>query len=68
MALTALGMLELPEEDQPPEEIWHHGERLDKWFEGVKQRRKNPGMAPIEDLDDEPGMVRNELVDELLGR
>lgn len=67
-ALVALGYLELPEADQPPEEIWHHNERLQEWFKAVKQNRENPGMEPIEEVDDDdPTMMRNELLAELMG-
>ena len=45
-ALTVLGFLELPEDEVPPELIWHHEDRLDEWFEAVKERRKNPDSGP----------------------
>lgn len=44
-------MLEAPEDEVPPEEIWHHSERLKEWFEAVKQRRENPDMHPVETFD-----------------
>lgn len=59
--------MELPENEQPPEEIWHHNERLVEWFKAVKQNRENPGMEPIEVVDDDPSMMRNELLAEMMG-
>lgn len=53
-----------PKEDIPPEEIWHHEERLDEWFEALEERRRHPEMERIPE-DDEPG-ERNEYLDELL--
>lgn len=46
-----LGFLELPEDDVPPELIWHHDSQMAKWWEDVKFRRKNPGAEPLEDVD-----------------
>jgi hypothetical protein len=64
---VVLGYFELPDNDQPDEHIWGHPERLEEWFEAIKQRREQ-GMEPIRDDDDEvPGMTRNELTDELIG-
>lgn len=42
-ALSVIGYYELSEEDRPPQNIWHHGERLEEWFAAVKERWKNPG-------------------------
>ena len=58
-----LGLFELPEEEVPPEEIWHHGERLDEWFEAVKQARKDRMQGTgfdVPEADDPPGMASNE--------
>lgn len=63
-----LGFFELPEDDQPPEEIWHHTERLEEWFKAVKQRRDNPDMKPIDEPMEESEMTSNSLTDEILGR
>lgn len=60
------GWMEQPEEDIPPEEIWHHGKRLEEWFEAVKHRRENPDSAPHEVIEDAP-MTQNELTAEVLG-
>lgn len=50
-ALAVLGFLELPEEEVPPELIWHHDSRMEEWWEAVKENRKNPGSAaPMEDV------------------
>lgn len=43
--------MELPEDELPPEEMWHHNTRLKEWFEAVKERRKNPDQQPIENFD-----------------
>ena len=63
-----LGYLELPEDDLPPEEIWHHDERLEEWFLAVKERReqRSQGMEPIPEATD-VDMTRNELVKEITG-
>ena len=64
-ALSVLGFMELPDDEQPPASIWHHEERLEEWFAAVKQRREErfsgsgPTMQPID--DDTPGMMGNEL-------
>ena len=67
-AMAVLGMLELPEEDQPPMEIWHHQERLNEWFAAMKQRRedrmKGVEMEPIDDNDDDPTMTGNSLTEQ----
>lgn len=62
-ALSVLGMLELPEDDQPDPSIWHHDERLREWFEALKHRRKNPGteLEPID--EDDPAFTGNALAD-----
>lgn len=54
-------MLELPSDEVPPEHIWHHPDRLEEWFAGVKQRRKDAasGMEPVPEADE--GTVGNEL-------
>ena len=49
----------------PPEEIWHHGERLDEWFAAVKQARADRmqgggGAMDVPEADDPPGMASNE--------
>ena len=62
--LTVLGYFELPSDEVPPEDIWHHPQRLEEWFEAVKQRRKT-GMQPIG--DEESDMTGNALTRELLG-
>lgn len=59
-----LGLLELPEDEVPDENIWHHSRRLEEWFEAVKQRREH-GMQPIEADDAE--MATNEYARQFLG-
>lgn len=66
VALMTLGFYEMPESDQPPEEIWHHGERLEQWFAAVKTRQDHPEMEPIEDeYVDDGTSVKNELMADL---
>lgn len=56
-----LGYAELPEAEVPDENIWHHAERLEEWWEAVKARRENPELQPVED-DNTPGdWQQNEL-------
>ena len=61
-------MMELPEDDVPPEEIWHSDERLKEWFDSVKQRREDKmrGFDPVPDADEEE-MTSNTAVAELMG-
>lgn len=59
--------MELPEDDVPPEEIWHDSARIEEWFEAVKHRRES-GMEPINDDVDEPPMLSNEETAKLIGR
>ena len=56
--------MELPDDECPPPEIWHHSERMEQWFEQLKERRRNPEQRPIEEFDGDD-MIRNELVEEL---
>lgn len=58
-ALITLGYLELPEDEAPDESIWHHPERMEEWWEAVKERRKNPDMVPIE--NESADMTQNEV-------
>lgn len=56
--MTVLGYFEVPEDEQPPEEMWGNDEALIAWFEEIKRQRANPdsrGMEPI------PDMQENEL-------
>lgn len=59
--MGVLGWMELPEEEVPPQRIWHHEERLSEWFEAVTQKRKDraSGMS-FEDIDEGAGMTENE--------
>lgn len=67
VALMTLGFYEMPEKDQPPEEIWHHGERLEQWFEAVKTRQNHPEMEVIDDEEyvDDGTSIKNELLTDL---
>ena len=60
-----LGYFELPENEVPDEDIWHHASRLEEWFEAVKQRREN-GHQPIDDAED-VDMTGNELARQMIG-
>jgi len=55
-----LGYAELPEAEVPDEDIWHHPERLEEWWEAVKQRRENPDMEPVPKAS-ESDFAQNEL-------
>lgn len=59
-----LGLFELSEEEVPPEEIWHHNERLEEWFESVKQARsdrmRGDSAFDVPEADESPGMASNE--------
>jgi hypothetical protein len=50
---------ELPRDEVPDENIWHHSTRLTEWFEAVKQRRET-GQKPIDEVEDAP-MAQNAL-------
>jgi len=64
---VVLGFLELPEDEKPPEEIWHHMERLTEWFDAVKERRRNPDMEPIGEYKGDVPLMRNEYLEEVMG-
>ena len=53
-------------DDIPDERIWHHPERLEEWFEAVKQRHER-GFEKVPDADEEEGMTGNVLVRDLIG-
>jgi hypothetical protein len=61
------GWLEQPEEDIPPEEIWHHSERLEEWFESVKQRREDGGSGRGHEVIEDAPMTQNDLTAEVIG-
>lgn len=44
-AVTVLGYFELPEDDQPPREIWLDHEALSQHFDEVKGRYKSKGSG-----------------------
>jgi hypothetical protein len=57
-----LGYFEMPNEDEiPPQEMWGDDDSLMKWFEDVKTRRQNPGVA----METIPDMEENELIQQL---
>lgn len=66
-AQQVLSFIELPEEDVPPEEIWHHDERMAEWFVAVKERReaRSRGLEPISDV--EADMTDNEIAEGVSG-
>lgn len=55
--------MEMPEDDQPDDSIWNHPERLEAWFEQVKERRMNPGKSASVEWED-VDMTENELTKE----
>jgi len=64
--MVVLGYFELPDDDQPDEKIWGHAERLEEWFEAIKQRREQ-GLTSIDDDEVPSDMTSNELTAELIG-
>lgn len=54
----------MPDDEVPDESIWHHPERLEEWFEAVKQRRER-GLDPIDRAED-VDMTGNELTRDYL--
>lgn len=58
--MTVLGFLELPEDDVPPELIWHHDERMKEWWDEVKAKRNRPAEPALEDVP----TTDNELAEE----
>ena len=57
----------MPEEDIPPEEIWHSEDRMKEWFESVRQRRddKMRGYETVPEADED--MTSNAAMTEVLG-
>lgn len=53
-------------DDIPDDRIWHHPERLEEWFEAVKQRQLH-GFESVPGADEEHGMTGNALVRDLIG-
>ena len=66
-ALQVLSFSELPEDEVPPRNIWHHNERLDEWWKSVKQKRdeKYSGGKERQAVPqaDEGSMQGNELAE-----
>lgn len=54
-------------DDVPDESIWHHPERLEEWWEAVKQRREKGWEDVPAAVDEEDGMTGNALVNDLIG-
>lgn len=65
-ALQVLGFFELPDDEVPDENIWHHASRLEEWFEAIKQRRESGLQQPIDQVED-ADMTGNQLARDLLG-
>ena len=64
-ALSILGWMELPDDQQPPEAIWLHPRLLGEHFDRVRDRMaRGPGMEPVEDMP----MMQNELTSGLRGK
>ena len=53
-AMQVLGWWELPEDEQPPQEMWGLDDRLKEWWEAVEAKRKDrnsgssSGTEPME--------------------
>jgi len=60
-ALAVIGYYELSEEDRPPKNIWHFSERLEEWFEAVRERWKHPELRDQVDTKD---WTANDLADQ----
>lgn len=57
-----MSWFELPEDDQPPEEIWLDDEELAGHFETVRMRyRMESGAGGVEPIDDPGDLESNEL-------
>lgn len=53
---VASWMEHLPTEDQPPENIWHHSERLKEWFDRIKAGRDSRHSSrPDDEWETVPG-------------
>lgn len=67
-ALAILSWLEnLPSDECPPRNIWHHSKRIEEWFADIKRKRENPGKEGHESVPD-PGMDENEYAKAFLER
>lgn len=61
-------MENLPSEEQPPPEIWHHNERLTEWFDRIKAERKQKYSSNSnEEWESVPGTetVEFDIADEI---
>lgn len=58
----------LPQDEQPPREIWHSPKMVDKWFRDVEEKRESKygsgRKSSYDDADDVP-MTSNELAKSL---
>lgn len=70
-ALTVISWHEnLPKDEQPPRWIWHSSDLVDKWFDGVEERREakygssGKSKSSYESADDVP-MSENEYAKSL---
>jgi hypothetical protein len=56
-----LGYWEVPEDEQPPMELYGNDDRLAQWWEDVKairaEKYKTPGKEPLEEVP----LMQNEL-------
>jgi hypothetical protein len=66
--MTVLALQKLPKDDVPPKEIWGHGEKLIEWLERVERKQSKPDEEEIEEPPEGHELVRNELVEELIGK
>lgn len=50
------GWLEnLPPDEMPPQEIWHHNERLEAWFDKLKTDREQKYASSGQEFESVPG-------------
>jgi hypothetical protein len=65
--LTLLGYWEMPEDDQPSEDIWLDDKALSEHFESVRAKYRSKYGKDSEDVPDAP-MEQNELTASLRRR
>ena len=58
--------MELPEDEVPAADIWHHPQRMAEWNEARKAKNRAPGSEPVPGVE-EKDETRNQLVLELMG-
>lgn len=61
-AIQVLGWFEHPQDEQPPENIWHSPERIKEWFEAIRQKRRDEARG-IRSIDPDEGAGADDYVD-----